>query len=272
MRFRTYNISPLFLGNDGLTDAQSATLSKHMQRHSDYMKETDAKAKAKLKLTDNMRAEMDQLMDRVRQNELGNIELSDGAKTYIHEVVRQEVYGYKSSFSGNRFTEKGLQCEDSAIDLYNQVFFTQHVKSEMELSHGLVMGHPDIVDVVNGKIIDIKTSWNKSTFPLFESDGYNAQYVWQVRTYLYLMRKVTGENRWVNGEIAYMLVDTPEELVPENDCDDLHMVSDLPLNLRYTIVNVELTDQMVEHMDKRLLAAEKYAEQYKNNLINKNNV
>jgi hypothetical protein len=142
----------------------------------------------------------------------------------------------------------------------------------MELSHGLVMGHPDIVDVVNGKIIDIKTSWNKSTFPLFESDGYNAQYVWQVRTYLYLMRKVTGENRWVNGEIAYMLVDTPEELVPENDCDDLHMVSDLPLNLRYTIVNVELTDQMVEHMDKRLLAAEKYAEQYKNNLINKNNV
>ena len=275
MRFRASGIAPLFLGRDGLTDVQKDTLDKHVHRQMSFLRENDQKLKKKLELTDNMHKEMHTLIAKQNELEKGNIELSKGAQTFIKDVVRQEVMKFRSSFGGNKYTQKGDQCEDMAIELYNSIFFKNYKKlvegdEFYELSHGMVGGHPDIVDKEAMKVIDIKVPWSKDTFPDFEEDGESDLYKWQIRTYLYMLRKITGNNGWSDGEIAYMLIDTPEALVPENDGDDLHMMSDVDDNLRSTIVTVKLTDEHVEHMDRRIAAAVRYAEDYKKRLLNKN--
>lgn len=275
MRFRASGIAPLFLGRDGLTDAQERDLEALVVRFRSWRDETDEKLKAKLKLTDIMTAKLEELKDARLQFISGNIELSKGAKTFIKDVVRQEVMKFRASFGGNKYTQKGDQCEDMAIELYNSIFFKNYKKlvegdEFYELSHGMVGGHPDIVDKEAMKVIDIKVPWSKDTFPDFEEDGESDLYKWQIRTYLYMLRKITGDNGWSDGEIAYMLIDTPEALVPENDGDDLHMMSDVADNLRSTIVTVKLTDEHVEHMDRRIAAAVRYAEDYKKRLLNKN--
>lgn len=275
MRFRASGIAPLFLGRDGLTDAQERDLETLVVRFRSWRDETDEKLKAKFKLTDIMMAKLEELKDARLQFISGNIELSKGAKTFIKDVVRQEVMNFRSSFGGNKYTEKGNQCEDMAIELYNSIFFKDYKKlvegdEFYELSHGMVGGHPDIVDKEAMKVIDIKVPWSKDTFPDFEEDGESDLYKWQIRTYLYMLRKITGNDGWSDGEIAYMLIDTPEALVPENDGDDLHMMSDVADNLRSTIVIVKLTDEHVEHMDRRISAAVRYAKDYKKRLLNKN--
>jgi hypothetical protein len=275
MRFRASGIAPLFLGRDGLTDVQERDLEALVIRFRSWRDETDEKLKAKFKLTDIMMAKLEDLKEAKQQFISGNIELSKGAQTFIKDVVRQGIMKFSAPFGGNKYTEKGNQCEDMAIELYNSIFFKDYKKlvegdEFYELSYGLVGGHPDIVDVYNKKVIDIKVPWSKDTFPDFEEDGESDLYKWQIRTYLYMLRKMTGDNTWSNGEIAYMLIDTPEALVPENDGDDLHMMSDLPNNLRSTIVTVTLTDEHVEHMDRRVAAAIKFADKYKQRLLNKN--
>jgi len=275
MRFRASGIAPLFLGRDGLTDVQERDLEALVVRFRSWRDETDDKLKAKFKLTDIMMAKLEELKEAKQQFISGNIELSKGAQTFIKDVVRQGIMKFSAPFGGNKYTEKGNQCEDMAIELYNSIFFKDYKKlvegdEFYELSYGLVGGHPDIVDVDNKKVIDIKVPWSKDTFPDFEEDGESDLYVWQIRTYLYMLRKITGNDGWSDGEIAYMLIDTPEVLVPENDGDDLHMMSDVADNLRSTIVTVTLTDEHVEHMDRRVAAAIKFADKYKQRLLNKN--
>jgi hypothetical protein len=273
MQLRTYNIAPLFLGTDGLTDSQAAELSKLQQRHADFLTEEDPKKRAKLKLTEKMEAEYDRLVNIVHNLSEGKIELSQGAKTLIREYVDEELYGYKPTFSSKE-TEKGNEVEDDSIDLYNRLFFKDHKKQKpgdkyYELKHGIIVGHPDVVCDLEKKVKDAKSAWNKKTFPKLPEDAYNATHVWQVKTYLYMLKMMTGEE-WRHGEVFYALADTPEGLVPEWEDDSLHVMSNVPLNMRLTVVDVELTDADIEHMERRINAAMKFAAEYKEQLLNKN--
>lgn len=273
MQLRTYNIAPLFIGTDGLTDAQKSELIKLQQRHADSLTEEDAKKRAKLKLTEKMEADLDRLLD-IKDNFLkGNVELSQGAKTLIREYVDEELYGYKTSFSSKE-TDKGNEVESDSIDLYNRLFFMDHKKlvpgdKYYELSYDIIKGHPDVVCEIEKKVKDAKSAWNKKTFPKLPEDAYNTTHIWQVKTYLYMLCKMTGEE-WRHGEVFYALCDTPEGLVPEWEDDSLHVMSNVPLNMRLTIVDVELTDADMEHIERRLTAAKKYAAEYKEQLLNKN--
>ena len=79
---------------------------------------------------------------------------------------------------------------------------------------------------------------------------------------------MTGEE-WTRGEVAFVLVNTPEDLLNEWDEESLHYMDDLGDNLRVTIVNVELTTEDKLHIEKRLKAALEYADMYRNKLNNK---
>jgi len=59
-------------------------------------------------------------------------------------------------------------------------------------------------------------------------------------------------------------------LVPEWEDDSLHDMSNVPNNLRITVVPVELTDEDVAHMTRRLGMAKRYAEKYRQTILNKN--
>jgi hypothetical protein len=75
---------------------------------------------------------------------------------------------------------------------------------------------------------------------------------------------------WRKGEVFHSLVTTPEELVPEYEHDSLHFADNLADNLRVTVCPVYLSDDDIVHMDRRLKAAQKYAAEYKDYLLNKN--
>ena len=253
MKIRSSSCSPLFMGDDGLTDIQQSQLDELL---------------SKIKLTEAQAIKRDQL-----QQKAGEVQLSKGAKTLIEEYINREYYGYTESFS-NPKTQKGWDVEQESIDIYNRIFFTNyHKQAEFDkyyhISHGISVGHPDIVDCENKKIIDIKSSWSKKTFPKTIEQAYDPNYEWQVKHYLYIMTKMTGDD-WRHGEVAFILTTTPEELKPDYEDDSLHYMEHLDDNLRATVFNVELTDKDIVKMDKRLAAAEKYAIFYSNLLKNKN--
>jgi hypothetical protein len=274
MNFRASSIAPLFLGTDGLTDTQMATLEKHLTRHKAWQIETDDKAKKKLELTQNMLDEMATLTESLAKFNRGEIELSKGAKTYIEKLVDKSdgFYAYKSYIS-NKETAKGTSEEDECIELYNRIKFTDHKKlvegdKYYELSHNHVIGHPDIVCELTKTVKDAKSSWNKETFP--KRPVYDGTYEWQVKSYLYMMIGMTEDPSWRNGEVFHGLVDTPEELVPDWEDDSMHVMSNVPDNMRLTVSSFGLTDSEIAHMDRRINAALKYADKYRLELLNKN--
>lgn len=252
LRLRASKCSALFTGTDGLTEKQSETLDILMQ---------------KIKLTDRQAKQRDDLIAKRD----APIELSEGAKTLIEESIDEKVYDYKTSIS-TKETMKGIDVEDDSISLYNRIFFTSYNKlmefdDHFHLTHGFMSGHPDIVDCERKKVVDIKSPWSKKTFPKMPPS--KAVYEWQVKMYLYMLTKKTGE-MWRDGEVAYMLVNTPEGLIPDQEDDSLHYVDNLADSLRATIVKVELTDADIKKIDGRLEAAERYADQYVTFLKSKN--
>lgn len=231
----------------------------------------------KIKLTEKQAEERDELEKKADMSD----ELSEGAKSYIEEMVDEMVYGYKTTISSREMT-KGTDVEHESIDVYNRLFFRSYHKlaefdDYYELKHGknnlISVGHPDIVDADTMKVIDIKSPWSKKTMPKTvkkaEKKVKEAGYDWQVKHYLYMLTKMTGK-KWTDGEVAFVLSNTPEELIPDNEADSLHYMDNLADELRVTIVKVELTDDDISWMDSQLMKAESYAKMYFNYLNNKN--
>jgi len=256
---RSSSCHPLFSGKrGGLTDKQKEKLDG---------------LKMKIKLTDKQAEDRDELEKKSEMS----YELSDGAKTYIEDMIDEMVYDYRVTVSTREMT-KGTMVEDESINVYNRVMFTDYEKlmpidNYGFLSYGISTGHPDIVDPTLRKVIDIKSPWSKKTMPKSDVKALKkvkeSGYDWQVKHYLYMLEKTTGQ-KWRDGEVAFVLSNTPEELIPDNETDVLHYMDDLSDNLRVTIVKVELTDDDIVWMDGQLRLAEKYAKMYFNYLNNKN--
>jgi hypothetical protein len=255
MKFRSSSVASILGGTDGLTDAQ--------QRKLDELAAKDKLTMIQLDMFNELTAKKN--ADPV---------LTKDTMSAVEKEVDKEVYGYKPDFSSKE-TKKGLTVESASIEIYNRLFFTDHRKMEetdkyCALETEYFTGHPDIVCEKSKRVIDIKTSWSKATFPKKVKDGRNVSYEWQVKCYLRMMIVITGDDEWRNGEIAYILTTTPEDLKPDWEGDDLHYMDHLDDRLRVTIVPVELTDEDITHMDRRAVAANKYAEEYREYLNNKN--
>lgn len=254
LSLRASTSSPVFLGEDGLTIKQNELLEELLD---------------KIKLTDKEAEKRDELIAKRDQP----VELSVGAKTLVEEYVDRKVYRYEEDFS-NPKTQKGWAVEVDSIKVYNDVFGTKHNKLEegdqyYSIEYGILCGHPDIVDCERRRVIDIKSSWTKKTFPKTPEKAYDIGYQWQVKMYLYMLSKITGEE-WRHGEVAHVLVSTPETIKPEWESESLHFVDDfIDKRLCVTVVTVELTDDDILKIERRVKAAKEYANEYYQKLINK---
>lgn len=253
LKFRASMCSPLFLGEDGLTDKQEEKLTQLI---------------AKEKRTALQEQEM---IDLIAKRD-AEPELPKGAKTYIEGLVDQYVYKYEDPID-NKYVRKGIAVEDSddddmnksAIKVASRVIkiLDDYVKSSSYLVKGYFHGHPDIEDEDEDMIVDIKSSWSKKTFPKRPEDGHDSAYEWQGKLYCYM-------KGWSKFRLCYVLMTTPQELVPDYEDETLHYVDNLPLNLRVTYLDYELTSKDIEKIERREKAAVKYAQEYYNFLINKN--
>lgn len=133
--------------------------------------------------------------------------LSETAKTFIEDVFREKEYGIYKNIS-SRYTDKGIQMEDEAIQLAGNVLgWDLNVnKNEERLKNEWITGIPDIN--TETLLADIKCSWSGSTFPFFDTELPNKDYFWQLQGYMML----TGH---LQAELVYCLMNTPQQIVED---------------------------------------------------------
>lgn len=201
--------------------------------------------------------------------------LSQTAKTYLKELALEEKFGIKKEFS-SRYTDKGNIQEDTAIEMASQVLNLPFALKNTEyFENEFIKGTPDLI--LEDEIIDIKCSWDGTTFPWFEDELPNKDYFWQLVGYMWL----TGRSK---ARVVYCLVDTPEDIVQdeirrtswkkfeidvteetENEVRAKHEFSHISENKRVRAYFVELTDEDIDKVKEKLL----HAMEYYNDLINK---
>jgi hypothetical protein len=177
--------------------------------------------------------------------------LSVGAKTYIRELAAQDIFGVDFEVSGKPL-EKGIECEDASIALYNHVFGRTLKKNAERRKDDYFTGESDLPD--EHEVVDIKTSWSVASFPLCDADIASTQrnlYEYQLRVYMRLWNKP-------RAKLAFCLVDTPERLIGYEPLP-LHVVSHIPPHLRVTVCMEVARDAAIEAaMVAKVIAARLY--------------
>ena len=187
--------------------------------------------------------------------------LSATCKTYIKELVKEDLFNYKSTID-SKYLTKGIDMEDTSIDLYNEVHGTLYLKNTERLSNEFITGECDIN--AEDKIIDIKSSWSLETFPASpeDIDAVKTGYEWQLRGYMMLYNKP-------KAELAYCMVSTPDYLLKEWDNLDIHKVDKFDPFLRVTTISFE-RDIEKEHLIKeRVIECGKFYIEYRDSILNK---
>lgn len=180
--------------------------------------------------------------------------LSVGAKTFIAKQAIEFVYGFDEKIT-SKYMDKGIQVEDQSIDLFNSVMFTSYQKNTERKENDWITGECDIF--TGDSIIDIKSSWSLTTFPVLAEQGEDKDYEWQLRAYMWL---------WdvSQASIAYCLVSTPEDLIKYED-PALHQVDHIAPELRVTRVSYQRDKALEDKIKVKVEAAREYYQQ----IINK---
>jgi hypothetical protein len=203
--------------------------------------------------------------------------LSETAKSYIQDLFKERELGIYKEFS-SRYTDKGLEMEDEAIQFASEVLNWDFVvKNETRFNNEWLTGEPDIN--TDSLLADIKCSWNGSTFPLFDETLKNKDYYYQLQGYMQL----TGHD---TSELVYTLMNTPLQIVEdeirrqhwklnliEEDLEvrdviqKMHNFDHIPNELRVKRFIVQKDEAAQQKIKERVEVAREYYQQLKNRLL-----
>jgi hypothetical protein len=190
--------------------------------------------------------------------------LTQTAKSYIESIIDGDLYAFDNIISSKEM-EKGITCEDDSIKLINDIKFTDYKKNTVRLSNAWITGECDIHDHEEKVIKDIKTAWNKKTFPKTKQQAFTkskkAGYPLQGVGYMWLYD-------CDYFDICYTLVDTPEHLIGYEDWS-LHFMDDVPLEMRLTEIRYERDQKKEEKVKEKVEQCREYAEFYKMQIQNR---
>ena len=182
--------------------------------------------------------------------------LSQGAKTYIRQVAKQDFFGYRVELD-NKYINKGKDQEQDSIDLLNSVRFTNYHKNVIRLQDEYLTGECDIL--AEDRVIDVKTSWNLETWPATPGEAHDNEYEWQGRAYLMLYEREIFE-------LVFCMVTTKDEFLSQWEQIDLHRVDHIAPEKRITSVIYERDLEKEELIREKLIFANEYYAQYINQL------
>lgn len=149
---------------------------------------------------------------RIRASAIGEIMTNDRsgkfpgktATSYVDQWIKEQIYGRSKGFE-SKYTDKGVQMEDEAIDFASdQLGWGFVMKNEQWKENDHITGTPDII--LRDSVADIKCSWDCFSFPLFDDEIPNKNYWWQLQGYMDLL----GFNR---ATLVYCLMDSPDNLI-----------------------------------------------------------
>ena len=176
--------------------------------------------------------------------------LSQTTKTYLQEWVKEQIYGVRKVIE-NKYLRKGLHCEEDSIQVYalaGDLDFA--IKNSKNYANDYLTGTPDLI--IEDKVVDIKTSWDCFTFPLFEEEIPNKDYYWQLQVYMDLL----GLDK---AELAYVLVNTPEML----QYDEIDSTDYTSFDLKYRVKHFEIqrNQEDIERLYERVKECREYIAQ-----------
>jgi len=196
-------------------------------------------------------------------------ELSKTSQTYIQDWMKEQMFDRKKDFS-NKYTIKGIDVEDKAIEIYGKEIKKDFKKNEEKFENEYATGTPDLI--AHDCIIDIKSSWNVWTFPLFDDIIKNKLYMYQLQTYMWL----TGKTE---AKLVYVLVDTPDEqilkefhtkkwdVLEENRDGLLEIIikdlsfEDINVKHKIKVFSIKRDDDIIEQIKERVIACRAYQKQ-----------
>jgi hypothetical protein len=208
--FRCHSLGKVMAGIEkiGLTDKQSETLMEL------YAKREANAAKGKF-LTDNQTVLMADLISKRDAKPT----ISTGAQTYL-KTLHREVFMKREKRVESKYLEKGIAVEEKSFSLYTRVFGKLLVKNKVRFANKFFTGEPDNTQK---KVRDFKSSYDFSTFPLYETEITNSDYDWQLQGYMDL-------TKIHEGELVYCLTDTPFNIIE----DEIRR-----MNWKHNILNLE---------------------------------
>lgn len=176
------------------------------------------------KLTDKQHITLGQLIEK----EISVPSLSVTTQNYLKELHAQEVFG-KFKDIQSKYLDKGNMVEEHGITLYSEVTGQLFIKNRERRENDFIAG---TCDNNQGKIRDIKCSWDLDTFPLHDTELPSTDYWWQCQGYMQLWDLDTAE-------VIYCLVDTPDMLIKDEKRKVLWRIAeiDLPQELDDEIEN-----------------------------------
>lgn len=173
--------------------------------------------------------------------------LSQTTKTYLQEWLKEQIYGVRNQVD-SKYLTKGIECEDDSIEIYalhNDLDFI--VKNSQRFGNDYITGEPDLI--FDDKIVDIKTSWDCFSFPLFDDKVPNKNYYWQLQSYMAL----TGKD---HAQLAYVLVNTPEHL--QYSQTDMVDYTNLDLKYRVKTFDIERNEEDINALYERIELCREY--------------
>lgn len=187
-------------------------------------------------------------------------ELPKGAETHLRNWSKSKLYG-RSKEIGSKYLTKGNRVEEQAIDLLAEYMGDGFLfKNDQHFEDDHITGMPDVLRA--DRVIEIKSPWDWSTFPAFESKIPESNYWWQCQGYMAL----TGKDF---AQLCYVLCDTPEEQIQKEakwkayelgcDIDDIieqveqsMTYSDIQLESRIKIFDIARDNKAIENIRRRV--------------------
>jgi CRISPR/Cas system-associated exonuclease Cas4 (RecB family) len=196
--------------------------------------------------------------------------LSKTCKSYLQELAIEEMYGIKKEFS-SRYTDKGVEVERTSIDLIqDNCDFGFMYKNEEHFENDYLIGTPDVN--TDNILLDVKSSYDATTFPWFEEEIPNKDYYFQLQGYMALCNKR-------KSVLAYCLVNTPYQIVEDEvrrahwkehlideseelraDVEARHNFDHIPAEKRIKTFEVRYDKEVIKAIYERIKECRKYYE------------
>ena len=165
--------------------------------------------------------------------------LSKTTKSHLQEWLKSEIYGIRKQIK-SKYLDKGNAVEDSAIDYAAaELGWLFAIKNEEFFEDEYFCGTPDVI--LEDTIVDIKSSWDCFTFPLFDDEMPNKDYYYQLQVYMHL----TGKRK---ATLCYVLMNTPEHLSYEEPQDYSEVASKYRIKTFDIVYDIEVIDKLIERV------------------------
>jgi len=133
-------------------------------------------------------------------------QLSKTCQGYLEDYAIENMYGYSKDI-WSKAIDKGIAVEDASIELAEEVLKMGAMsKNEEFYENEYLTGTPDVLN--EDFVLDVKSSYDATTFPWFKKDVPNKDYYYQLQGYM----ELTGRR---NSYLVYCLVDTPSDIVED---------------------------------------------------------